>query len=1580
MGDVGNEFGDLPHGPEDLPLEELGKILSMTFNGDFGKQTSSLVARLMSTKMPGGFDAGAADAHLKTRWGLGPQRQKAVMLVALASQPVIRLANTEEAKAFFDAAAVQYASEAGISLTTSVVGDDNQGGQVPNTVIDSAALDAFARDQKQLYSRQLELLAAHLKVDLWAPQKALLDSQSTDKTTKAQLNLWVDEHGETYGNGIVPAFDSLKARFYDSSWNWIRDDILALYYNSARLELSMRELEIRKRRIVNKANTRTLPFLKGLLRRSFLQHGHEFEGARNIILDLVHTSPRSLMSQPVFKGSFTPLAPRTTIDVRGVIEYSESPRRDETTPQQYCQGMSQKVSEFEQRCRYDAVTLLQHYEKTRDLASKAHVGLEDSALPFTRLGQLTPPESNVIADIDVNALGSSKPLPFLHLKHRKGSGWEYSGENSRTYVDALNAACLTGITFSEKIILLIGSGAGSIGGMVLEGLLEGGATVIATTSNFSKKVADNYRTIYSMHGSRGSRLILLPFNQSSKNDVESLIEYVYSAEKGLGLDLDYVMPFAAIAEGDNEIDNIDSKSELAHRMMLTNLIRLLGKIKTQKARRGYSTRPAQVILPLSPNHGTFGGDGLYSESKIALETLFNKWVSERWNSYLILCGANIGWTRGTGLMNANNIIAEGIEDMGLRTFSQAEMAFNILALMTPSVGQLCEKEPVMADLTGSLNSIQDLKDVTTDLRHEIMEDSEDRKLLAREQEREILIVNGDQKVLSSSSSRIIGPRANLDFQFAPLPDFELDIAPLRDTSKSKSVDLDAVVVVAGFAELGPLGNSRTRWDIESSGKFSLEGCIEMAWIMGMIKHHTGPLKGVEGQYTGWIDAKTEQPLTDKEVKSRFEEKILDHSGIRVVEPSMLEGHDNRLLQEVILQEDLMPFQASRAQALNFQQQHGDKVEVISMDGANDEFKVVIKASAVIMVPRAIPYDRLVAAQIPTGWDARRYGISEDIVTQVDKVTLYSLVCTAEALLNAGVVDPYEFYRYIHVAEVANCIGSGLGGADALRSIFRDRVLDKSVQNDILQETFINTIGAWVNMLLLSSSGPIKTPVGACATALESVNIGYDTISTGQARVCIVGGADSFNQEIAAEFGNMKATSDPGAEAARGRVPKEMSRPNTSTRNGFVESEGCGIQILTTAKLALEMGLPIHGIIASASTATDKIGRSIPAPGQGILVNAREDSTSLVAPLRRALAIWGLTIDDVDVATMHGTSTRANDKNESDILCKQFRHLGRQEGNPILAITQKSITGHPKGAAGAWMLNGAMQVLNSGLVPGNRNLDNLDEEFEEFEMIHYPGKSIQTAGIKAFSATSFGFGQKSAQVIGVHAKYLFATLDEAAYNEYKAKAHARQQRAYREWHGRVISNSVFQAKEKPPYTPEHETQTLLSPGARATKSNHKSSYSIPPKPETQSKLASSKNADEERFKTILDDLADPSGTSSNNLRTGVDIEDIKSINSDSETFVARNFTDEEIRYCSAAANPQASFAGRWSAKEAVFKSLGVAGRGAGAELRDIEIVNDVHGAPFVKVCFVFCLMLGGCSMLTRRFSSMAMRRYRRMTPG
>jgi len=749
----------------------------------------------------------------------------------------------------------------------------------------------------------------------------------------------------------------------------------------------------------------------------------------------------------------------------------------------------------------------------------------------------------------------------------------------------------------------------------------------------------------------------------------------------------------------------------------------------------------------------------------------------------------------------------------------------------------------------------------------------------------------------------------------------------------------------------------------------------------------------------------------------------------LIEPELFNGYDpkkKQLMQEIQIEEDLDPFEASKEVADEFKREHGDKVEIFPIE-ESAEYTVRFKKGATLLIPKALRFDRLVAGQIPTGWDAKKYGIPDDIISQVDPVTLFVLVTTAETLLSSGITDPYEFYQYVHLSQVGNCVGSGIGGTTALKGMYKDRFLDKPVQKDILQESFINTMSAWVNMLLMSSTGPIKTPVGACATAVESLDIGYDTIVEGKARVCFVGGFDDFQEEGSYEFANMKATSNAENEFEHGRTPKEMSRPTTTTRNGFMESQGCGMQIIMDAQLALDMGVPIYGIIGFTATATDKIGRSVPAPGKGVLTTARENPSKFpsplldikyrkrqvelrrkqikqwqeseilylqeevatmketagegfseadyleeraanieleakrqlkealnslgnsfwkqdprIAPLRGALATWGLTIDDLDVASFHGTSTVANDKNESDVVCHQMRHLGRKKGNALLGIHQKYLTGHPKGAAGAWMFNGCLQVLNTGLVPGNRNADNVDKIMEQFDYIVYPSQAIQTDGIKAFSVTSFGFGQKGTQAIGIHPKYLYAALDHTQFATYKQKVEARQKRAYRYYHDGLINNTMFRAKDKAPYEDEKMQEVFLNPRARVTIDKKTSKYTY------AKSTAQAPKKDKKAQETMKMVESITQATASTNSKIGVDVESLKALNIENNTFLERNFTDKEIAYCQKAPNPQASFTGKWSAKEAVFKSLGVEGQGAGAALKDIEILNDDTGAPTVQL--------------------------------
>jgi len=85
-----------------------------------------------------------------------------------------------------------------------------------------------------------------------------------------------------------------------------------------------------------------------------------------------------------------------------------------------------------------------------------------------------------------------------------------------------------------------------------------------------------------------------------------------------------------------------------------------------------------------------------------------------------------------------------------------------------------------------------------------------------------------------------------------------------------------------------------------------------------------------------------------------------------------------------------------------------------------------------------------------------------------------------------------------------------------------------------------------------------------------------------------------------------------------------------------------------------------------------------------------------------------------------------------------------------------------------------------------------------------------------------------------------------------------------------------------------------------------------------------------------------------LLTDLVTELISAVPSSNPTFVQRNFTEAEINYCRLQPAPAASFAARWAGKEAVFKALGALSKGAGAAMKDIEILPDQVGVPQVTL--------------------------------
>jgi 3-oxoacyl-(acyl-carrier-protein) synthase/DNA-binding FrmR family transcriptional regulator/copper chaperone CopZ len=215
------------------------------------------------------------------------------------------------------------------------------------------------------------------------------------------------------------------------------------------------------------------------------------------------------------------------------------------------------------------------------------------------------------------------------------------------------------------------------------------------------------------------------------------------------------------------------------------------------------------------------------------------------------------------------------------------------------------------------------------------------------------------------------------------------------------------------------------------------------------------------------------------------------------------------------------------------------------------------------------------------------------------------------------------------------------------------------------------------------TGPSNTVVTACATGSGSIIDAYRTIQRGEAELMFTGGAEAcVNADGHRRLRVMKALS------TRNDDPATASRPFTASRDGFVAGEGAGVLVLEERERALARGARIYAEVIGGATSADAHHITAPAPG----------GAGAVRCIRWALRDAGLEPQEVGYVNAHGTSTPANDLNET----LAFKSVwGSREAVPPVSST-KSMTGHTLGAAGGIEGIATVQALASGVLPPTRN--------------------------------------------------------------------------------------------------------------------------------------------------------------------------------------------------------------------------------------------------------------------------------------
>jgi 3-oxoacyl-[acyl-carrier-protein] synthase II len=347
-----------------------------------------------------------------------------------------------------------------------------------------------------------------------------------------------------------------------------------------------------------------------------------------------------------------------------------------------------------------------------------------------------------------------------------------------------------------------------------------------------------------------------------------------------------------------------------------------------------------------------------------------------------------------------------------------------------------------------------------------------------------------------------------------------------------------------------------------------------------------------------------------------------------------------------------------------------------------------------------------------GFDPLQY-MEKKEAKRTDQFTQYAVAAAREAMTHAGLAERNGY----DPDRIGVIIGSGIGGLkifEEQHDVYRQRGPGKI--SPFFIPMFISDIAAGVVSMQFNAKGPNYGTVSACATSAHAIGDAYRTIQYGDADVMITGGAEAAVTPMSiGGFANMKALSE------RNDSPETASRPFDATRDGFVMGEGSGIAILEELEHARARGAKIYAEIVGYGATGDAYHLTAPAPhGEGAQ-----------RAMKRALNDAGLEPADIQYINAHGTSTPANDLNETAAIKAVFGDASKT----VNVSSTKSAIGHMLGAAGAIEFVISTLVVGEGMIPPTINYQTPDPECD----LNYTPNVAVKRDVTAVLSNSFGFG-------------------------------------------------------------------------------------------------------------------------------------------------------------------------------------------------------------------------------------------------
>jgi 3-oxoacyl-[acyl-carrier-protein] synthase II len=341
------------------------------------------------------------------------------------------------------------------------------------------------------------------------------------------------------------------------------------------------------------------------------------------------------------------------------------------------------------------------------------------------------------------------------------------------------------------------------------------------------------------------------------------------------------------------------------------------------------------------------------------------------------------------------------------------------------------------------------------------------------------------------------------------------------------------------------------------------------------------------------------------------------------------------------------------------------------------------------------------------------------VKKADRFIHLGIKAAQEAMLDAKIENlSDEEYERFGISS-ASGIG-GLGGIEK-NAVICEANGPRRISPFFIPSALVNMLGGMVS-IEHGLKGPNLSSVTACAASTHAIGEAAKTIIMGGAdRMLVVGAEAAICPVGIGGFASMKALS------TRNDEPKKSSRPFDKSRDGFVMGEGAASLVLEEAESAKRRGAKIYAELIGFGESGD--ANHITSPVVSGPVRA------IKAALDMAKRVTG---DDVkiDYINAHGTSTPANDKNETSAI----KHIFGDNIPPISSI--KGQIGHCLGAAGAIEAVVSIMAMNSSTIPPTINHE---ESSEDCDLNYTPNKSIKR-DIETIMSNSFGFGGTNGVVI------------------------------------------------------------------------------------------------------------------------------------------------------------------------------------------------------------------------------------------